>query len=98
MGIKRSPIFKALNRSPLIAGGEREPMLFVGLIAMTMIFVAMSWQSAIIGVVIWVVFSWILRKMAKADPLMTKVYTRHIKYKPFYPAQSTPFSDKKRKK
>jgi len=30
----------------------------------------------------------VLRRLAKADPIMRQVYLRHIKYKPFYLAKS----------
>ena len=34
-----------------------------------------------------------LRLMAKADPKLRHVYLRHRRYKPYYPARSTPFRE-----
>jgi type IV secretion system protein VirB3 len=34
---------------------------------------------------------YVLRLMAKADPLMRQVYFRHRRYRAYYPARSTPF-------
>jgi len=94
--LKSIPIHSALNKPNLILGGERELMLFTGLITSTMIFVAISLQSAIIGAVVWFIFSSILRKMAKADPLMSKIYIRQLNYQHYYPAHSTPFAKEKK--
>lgn len=90
--LRHIPIHRALNRPDLLAGCERELLLVTGLIALTLVVVAFNWMAAITGVVIWVVCVGALRRMAKADPFMSKVYIRHIKYKAFYPAHATPFA------
>lgn len=84
--LKELPIYSSLNKPILIAGGERDLMLFSSLIAFAMIFVAMSWQSAFLGVTLWLFLSMVLRMMAKKDPLLSKIYTRQIKYQKYYPA------------
>ncbi len=85
------PIYSSLNRPLLIMGGERELMMLISLISLTMIFVALSFQSAILGLIIWFVFSSILRMMAKTDPLLSKIYKRQFNYQKYYPALPTPF-------
>jgi len=85
------PIHSALNKPNLVLGGERDLMLFTGLISSTMIFVALSLQSAILGIIVWFVFSSLIRKMAKADPMMSKIYIRQLRYQHYYSAHSTPF-------
>jgi len=90
--LRRIPIHRALNRPDLMAGCERELILVTGLITLTLIVVAMNWVAAITGVVLWLVCVAGLRIMAKADPYMSKIYFRHVKYKEFYPAHSTPFA------
>jgi len=85
------PFHSALNKPNLVLGGERDLMLFTGLISSAMIFVALSLQSAIIGIVVWFVFSSLIRKMAKADPLMSKIYIKQLNYQHYYMAHSTPF-------
>ena len=85
------PIYSSLNRPLLIMGGERELMMLIALISLTMIFVALSFQSAILGLLIWFVFSSILQMMAKTDPLLSKIYKRQFNYQKYYPAFPTPF-------
>jgi type IV secretion system protein VirB3 len=85
----------ALNKPYLLLGGERELMLMVGLFSALMIFIAMTWQTFIIGIALWVTLSMLLRMMAKADPLMSKIYLRQLKYKDFYAAHSSPFYEEK---
>ena len=90
--VKRIPIHRSLNRPSLLAGCERELILSTGLIVLLLVFVAMNKVAAIAGGVIWLVVVGLLRALAKADPMMSKVYLRHIRYKGFYPAHSTPFA------
>ncbi len=90
--LRRIPIHRALNRPDLLAGCERELVLVTGLITLTLIVVALNLVSAIIGIIVWIAIVGILRKMAKVDPFMSKIYLRHIQYKSFYSASSTPFA------
>jgi|CEGE01.1.fsa_nt_gi type IV secretion system protein VirB3 len=90
--LRHIPIHRALNRPDLMAGCERELLLLTGLITLTLVVVALNTVAAITGVIIWTACVAGLRAMAKADPYMSKVYLRHIKYKAFYPAHSTPFA------
>ena len=86
-------VHSSLNKPNLLLGGERELMLMVGLLSALMIFIAMTWQTLIIGVVLWIILSMLLRMMAKSDPLMSKIYLRQLKYKDFYMAHSSPFHE-----
>jgi type IV secretion system protein VirB3 len=88
-------VHSALNKPNLLLGGERELMLMVGLFSALMIFIAMTWQTFIIGIALWVTLSMLLRMMATADPLMSKIYLRQLKYKDFYAAHSSPFYEEK---
>ena len=86
-----TPIHRSANRTNLFMGGDRELVMFSGLLAATLIFASMNWLAAIVGVFLWVSAIYLLRLMAKSDPKMRDVYLRHIKYAPYYPARSTPF-------
>lgn len=90
--VKRIPIHRSLNRPTLLAGCERELLLITGLITVLLVVVAMNKVAALAGGVLWLVLVAALRQMAKADPMMSKVYLRHIRYRPFYPSHSTPFA------
>ncbi len=90
-GLKAVKIHSALNKPNLLMGAERELILLVGLFSAMMVFIAMTWQTFIVGIIMWVILSTLLRMMAKADPQMSKIYLRQLKYNAFYSAHSTPF-------
>jgi type IV secretion system protein VirB3 len=72
-------------------GADRELVLLTGLAAIILIFVVLAWYATLLGIAIWTVAVAALRMMAKADPMMRKVYIRHIRYRPTYRATSTPW-------
>jgi type IV secretion system protein VirB3 len=89
--LSRSRIHRALSRPNLLMGADRELVLLTGLAAVILIFVVLTWYAALLGVVIWLVAVAALRMMAKSDPLMRRVYLRHISFRPYYRATSTPW-------
>lgn len=91
--LRQIPIYRAFSRPNTILGCEREPLLMTGLVAATLIFVAATLPTLIIGLILWFICYGLLRKMAKADPQMSKLYIKHIRYQRYYPAHSTPFAD-----
>lgn len=90
--------FRALHRPQQIMGGERELMLFSMLMTGILIVSAMNLVAAIIGVCIWFTSLYILRKMAKVDPILSQIYARQIKYKKYYSPYSKPFRTAKSKR
>jgi len=90
--LKKIPVFTALNKPNLLLGAERELTLFVGLFSAMLVFLALTWQTFFMGTALWFGAMLLLRMMAKKDPMMSKIYLRHIKYKAFYAAHSTPFA------
>lgn len=91
MSARRIPIFRSLNKRNLILGCERELVLLVALFSVALVFVGQSLTTMILGPFIWFVSVFFLRRMAKADPHMSKVFTRHIRQQAFYPAKSRPW-------
>ena len=89
--LSRSPVHRALSRPNLLMGADRELMLLTALAAIILIFVVLTWYAALFGLAIWLIALAALRMMAKADPLMRRVYVRHISYKAFYRATSSPW-------
>ncbi|WP_454659214.1 conjugal transfer protein TrbD [Bosea beijingensis] len=87
----RSRIHRALSRPNLLLGADRELVLLTGLAAAILIFVVLTWYAALLGVAIWIFAVGLLRMMAKADPMMRRVYVRHITYRPHYRPTSTPW-------
>lgn len=90
-GLVRSRVHRALSRPSLLMGADRELVLLTALAAVILIFVVLTWYAALFGIAMWLVTVGGLRMMAKADPLMRRIYVRHISYKPTYRATSTPW-------
>ena len=86
-----TPFHRALHRPQQIMGGERELMLFSMLIAGGLTVSALNITAMLIGGVIWLVCVYGLRKMAKADPNLSKVYLRQLRYAPYYAPFSRPY-------
>lgn len=90
-GLQRNRIHRALSRPNLLMGADRELVLVTGLAAVILIFVVLTSYSAVFGVAVWILIVGLLRMMAKSDPLMRKVYLRHIAYNPYYRATTSPW-------
>jgi type IV secretory pathway TrbD component len=90
-GLHRNRIHRALSRPNLLLGGDRELVLITGLATVILIFVVLTVYSAAFGVTVWICTVGVLRLMAKSDPLMRKVYIRHIRYRAFYRPTSAPW-------
>ncbi|SEI19339.1 type IV secretion system protein VirB3 [Rhizobium tibeticum] len=90
-GLHRNRIHRALSRPNLLMGADRELVLLTGLAAIILIFVVLTIYSALFGIAIWIVVVGALRMMAKSDPMMRKVYARHMRYRAYYLPTSTPW-------
>jgi type IV secretion system protein TrbD len=91
MPLTRAKIHRAGVRPHLFLGGDRELVLFTGLVAFTLTVPSFQWASIATGIVLWLAALALLRKMAKADPLMRHVYLRQLRYRHYYPARSRPW-------
>lgn len=89
--LERNRIHRALSRPNLLLGADRELVLVTGLATIILIFVVLTVYSALIGLTLWLLTISVLRRMAKADPLMRKVYIRHMRYRQTYRPTSTPW-------
>lgn len=93
MALRAIPIRRAGNRENLFLGGDRELVMFAGLLAFALIFSAQELRATVFGLGLWFGALFACRLMAKADPKMRPVYLRHRRYQAYYPARSTPFRD-----
>lgn len=89
--LARSRIHRALSRPNLLMGADRELVLLTGLAAAISAFVVLTWFSVLFGIILWIGVVAALRMMAKADPMMRRVYVRHIGYRPNYRPTSSPW-------
>ncbi|MBF0482136.1 MAG: VirB3 family type IV secretion system protein [Desulfovibrionaceae bacterium] len=83
------PVRQSLHRHNLIMGGERELILSIGLVSFVVGFGGMTWIAGITAVVTYVFGVLVARRMAKADPVMVRVWMRHIKQQIYYPAKTS---------
>ena len=81
MSLRRLRFHRVLYRPQLFLGGEREPALMALIIAGGLAVTGMNVVSFAVGAVLWFGTIPLLRWMAKADPLMTEIYLRHLKYR-----------------
>lgn len=81
-------IHPSANRPNLLLGGDRELVLFTGLMSAILAFALVTWWGVATGVVLWLGAVAVLSRMGKADPLLRPVYLRHMKYRAYYPAKS----------
>jgi type IV secretory pathway TrbD component len=91
VSLRRLSFHRVLHRPSLFLGGEREPALLTLIVAGGLAISGMNTVSFLVGGVLWFSAIPALRWMAKADPQMTKIYLRQIKYRGYYPARSRPF-------
>ncbi|ODT74402.1 MAG: conjugal transfer protein TrbD [Pelagibacterium sp. SCN 64-44] len=89
--LARSRIHRALSRPNLLMGADRELVLLTGLAAAISAFVVLTWFSVLFGIALWIAVVAALRMMAKADPMMRRVYMRHVGYRPSYRPTSSPW-------
>ncbi|MDX6018641.1 conjugal transfer protein TrbD [Shewanella indica] len=93
MALRTIPIRRAGNRENLFMGGDRELVMFAGLLAGALIFTAQELRATVFGLVLWFGALFACRIMAKSDPKMRFVYLRHRRYQGYYPPRSTPFRE-----
>lgn len=91
MALRAIPIRRAGNRQNLFMGGDRELVMFSGVMAFALIFSAQELRATVVGLLLWFAALHLCRLMAKSDPKLRFIYLRHRRYRPYYPARSTLF-------
>ncbi len=90
MALRKIPIYRSLTRPSLLIGAERELVLVTGMLAAMLIFAAQTVLGLSLGLLLWGIGVYLLRQMGKADPMMSRIYIRHVQYRAYYPAHSRP--------
>lgn len=93
MSLRRTPFFRVLHRPRLFLGGEREPTLMMAIVAAGLAVSGQNLVTFAVAALLWFGCIGIFRQIAKADPQMSRVYLRQIKYRGYYPARSRPYRD-----
>ena len=89
--LRHTALHRALNRPNLFMGGERELVLTSGLLCFGLAVASVNVLTTVVGLVLWFLIIALLRMMAKADPAMSRVYLRQLRYREHYAARSRPF-------
>lgn len=89
MEARRALIHQSLHRQNLVMGAERELAMSSALIALLVGVGGMTVISGIAAFVFWLAAIFVLRRMARADPLMSKVWMRHVKQQDLYSAKAS---------
>lgn len=82
-------IHQSLHRQAHVLGGEREPVMISALIALLVGLGGLTFLSITVSILFWIVAIFCLRGMAQRDPIMTKVWLRHVSQQPVYLARSS---------
>jgi type IV secretion system protein VirB3/type IV secretion system protein VirB4 len=82
------PIRQSLHRHAHVLGAERELVLLTGLLSLLVGVGGMTWIAGIAAILFYILGLIVARRMAKNDPLMSKVWIRHIKMQLFYTSKS----------
>lgn len=90
-GLRHTPLHRALHRPNLILGGERELVLLSGLVAGGLIVSALNLAATLVGLAVWLIALSVLRMMAAADPHLSQVYGRQLKYSLYYAPRARAF-------
>lgn len=91
--LRQTPIYRALYRPNLFLGGEREPVLFALILFGGIGVTSLNLFACVLCGILWLASIAGLRMMAKADPYMTRVYLRQLKYRRYYQPRSTPYCE-----
>ncbi|EHJ48804.1 type IV secretory pathway VirB3 family protein [Solidesulfovibrio carbinoliphilus subsp. oakridgensis] len=87
--MRTTPIHQALHRPNHVMGAEREVALSICLLAFLVGVGGMTWFSGMTAILLYLTGLMFARRMAKHDPLMSKVWMRHIKQQVYYAPKSS---------
>ena len=89
MSARLLPIHQSLHRHAQVLGAERELVMTSALSALLVGVGGRTAASIASAAVFWLLAVFALRRMAKTDPIMSRVWLRHIKQQEFYPAKAS---------
>ena len=93
MSLRRTAMFRVMHRPRLFLGGEREPTLMIAMVAAGLAVSGQNLVTLLVAAGLWFGCIGLFRQVAKADPQMSRVYLRQLKYQGYYPPRSRPYRD-----
>jgi type IV secretion system protein VirB3 len=88
---RTTPFHRALHRPQQILGAERNLVLSTGLACAVLAIPSMSLSAAAVAAAIWFLALQVFRRMAKADPDLSSVYRRQLRFAAYYAPFSRPW-------
>jgi type IV secretory pathway TrbD component len=82
-----TPLLQSLTKPILLLGGERENIILLACLSLSLCTVGRDALSLILALVIWTVGIIVSKLTAKADPWATKIFLRSLLYRDFYSAR-----------
>lgn len=82
-----TPVLQSLTRPILILGAERENIILLACLSLSLCVAGRDTFSVMIAIVIWFMGVAVSKMMAKADPWATKIFLKSLSYQDFYNAR-----------
>jgi type IV secretion system protein TrbD len=82
-----TPLLQSLTRPILLLGGERENIILLACVAMSLCAAGRDLWSVILASLVWTIGLIASKLSAKLDPWATKVFLRSLLYRDFYHAR-----------
>lgn len=86
--LNRLPIHQSLHRHAHVMGAERTLVMSSALVSFLVGIGGLTMISIISAILFWIFSVFFLRHMAKADPIMSQIWLKHIRKQTYYPAQA----------
>jgi type IV secretion system protein VirB3 len=82
-----TPLLQSLTRPILLLGGERENVILLACLSLSLCTVGRDILSLVLALVIWIIGIIASKMMARIDPWATKIFLRSLLYRDFYHAR-----------
>lgn len=82
-----TPLLQGLTRPILLLGGERENIILLACLSLSLCTVGRDVLSLVLAILIWAIGIIASKWAAKIDPWATKIFLRSLLYRDFYHAR-----------
>lgn len=82
-----TPLLQSLTKPILILGGERENIILLACLSLSLCTAGRDVLSLILAILIWIIGVIASKLTAKIDPWATKIFLRSLSYQDFYYAR-----------
>jgi len=82
-----TPLLQSLSKPILLLGGERENIILLACVSLSLCTVGRDVISLVLAIAVWTIGIMASKMIAKKDPWATKVFLRSLLYRDFYHAR-----------